>query len=935
MYIHDDLQCMSAMETANENRDPEYITMAHNDKKDSGPCICCNRTGHRLAHCEKFFVMLPMERRKFAAEKELCYLCLATTHRSNDCPFKNTKCNICGFRHHFLLHPPSNITHTHSSEDRHTEINIADTQFNYAFQQSKEPKRALELDVALTYFTAILRNPITKKEITVNLLADSGANNNCLDIQLANELGLEGEKKPFHVQVGGGKINSYWALVANLEIKGIHNEAKTYPITFQAYEQPCGQLSSVNWAAEKDQWEHLSELRLPTAANRPIQGIVGTGNFFLLAPTAPAITQGPDDPVAFMTRLGWMVGGKIRPALAATHVNVHFMHHHDNECCQETKKALDRLWYAEHPDAAAQLRNTPSPTWLTPPEKKAEQLFHDTRQRLDDGRYQVGLLWKHNAYIPNNYRQALQAFYNLERQMEQQPEMRTQFIKTVNEWLNTNIAQYASPNDPIHYVIPTFLVVRLDKVTTNYRLVVDGARKFQGKCINDKLLAGPKLIQNVFDVLVRFRQGNYAFTCDIHAMYLNVKVQKSDQAFLNIFFREHASQPIKVVRLTSHPFGLSSSPYVAMKVVHQHARERLERYPLTQRVVEKCAIVDDFIVSGDNVSQLRSTQQQLQKMLAEIQMPLHKMASNHPDILEGVPKEKIAKTKTVGEDDTVEQNASMPTIKTLGVTWNSHADTLAIHFQPKYLESNLTLRMVVSEGGRYYDPLGLTLPVVMTCRILQQYCWAESNKWDAILPVHLQSRWRKWATAAQNIATIQIPRAIKQRNKALNKQRLIIFSDASGEAQAAVAYVQNLYCDGQLEARILAARGKVTSLRKRESIPRLECLAAAMGAELATKLNLIYGWPMENTLFFSDSTTTLWWLRTTKPLKIFCSKQSMQHSRRKHCSTMAIRKYQREPCRFTHQNGISATTGKASPLVVGAKVSDLTRSPMGSSTPIK
>ena len=42
-----------------------------------------------------------------------------------------------------------------------------------------------------------------------------------------------------------------------------------------------------------------------------------------------------------------------------------------------------------------------------------------------------------------------------------------------------------------------------------------------------------------------------------------------------------------------------------------------------------------------------------------------------------------------------------------------------------------------------------------------------------------------------------------------------------------------------------------------------------MGAELATKLNQIYGWAAENTLFFSDSTTTLWWLRTTKPLKIF------------------------------------------------------------------
>ena len=408
---------------------------------------------------------------KFAAEKGVCYLCLATTHRSKDCPYQNTKCNICGFKHHFLLHPPSNITHTHSRESEAEITHIADTQFNYAFQQTKEPKKALELDVALTYFTAILRNPDTNKAVTVNLLADSGANNNCLDIQLAQELGLKGEKRPFHVQVGGGKINSYWALMAQLEIQGTHQGAKMYPLKFQAYEQPCGQLSSVNWAAEKVHWEHLKNIDLPEAAERPIQGIIGTNNFFLLAPTAPAITMGPEDPIAFMTRLGWMVGGKIRPNLAATHISVHFMH---EECCQETKKALDRLWFADNQKEQPNSVTNNLRRGLLHTKRKPKNRFADTRQRLPDGRYQVGLLWKTHAYIPNNYRQALQAFYNLERQMEHQPEMKTQFIKTVKEWLNTKIARYTLPTDPVHYVIPTFLVVRLDKATTSYRLVVDG-----------------------------------------------------------------------------------------------------------------------------------------------------------------------------------------------------------------------------------------------------------------------------------------------------------------------------------------------------------------------------------------------------------------------------------------------------------------------------
>ena len=66
----------------------------------------------------------------------------------------------------------------------------------------------VHLEVALTYFTAVLRNPSTRKEVRVNLLADTGANTSCIDLDLAKELELTGERHPYHVQVGGGKTHS-------------------------------------------------------------------------------------------------------------------------------------------------------------------------------------------------------------------------------------------------------------------------------------------------------------------------------------------------------------------------------------------------------------------------------------------------------------------------------------------------------------------------------------------------------------------------------------------------------------------------------------------------------------------------------------------------------------------------------------------------------
>ena len=125
----------------------------------------------------------------------------------------------------------------------------------------------------------------------------------------------------------------------------------------------------------------------------------------------------------------------------------------------------------------------------------------------------------------------------------------------------------------------------------------------------------------------------------------------------------------------------------------------------------------------------------------------------------------------------------------------------------------------------------------------------------------------------------------------MNKQRLVVFVDASSEAQAAVCYVQTLYADGTLRARLLAAKGKVSSIRKQESIPRLECSAAAMGAEFGNKIATITGLPADQTVYLSDSMTTLWWIHSRKPMKVFVANRVctiLDHSNRqqwKHVKT--------------------------------------------------
>ena len=860
-----------------ERASQEDRDQVHAQSKGTASCLCCKKTGHKLGVCETFYLMGPLERRAMAAEKSLCYSCLSDEHHIKNCPQKNHRCGICGMKHHFLLHPPSNVDRNYMNGEQDGNDDLIQIANNHhlscGLQQTEKGQQPVHLEVALTYFTAILRHPTTRKEIKVNLLADTGANTSCLDVDVARELELKGEKRPYHVQVGGGKTHSYSSFAADVEIQGVQNRAKAYQIRFQVYRQPCGLLERVDWADAKQQWDHFKELDLPTAAPGPIQGIVGTQDFILLAPVAPAISKGRHDPVAFQTRLGWMIGGRVTVEPTQTmQIHAQLMNNDqtvESLCCKDTRAALARIWMAEGPAEAARIRGLAPVQRMTASEKAAEEIFQRTQQRREDGRYEVGLLWKPHVYLPSNYQEALDSFYQLERRMAKCPEMKEQFVNTIRDWENKGIVSYLSPHDSrIRYILPTFMVVRLDKATTSYRLVVDGARRFHGTSINDKLFVGPVLINNLQDVLVRFRQGKHAVTCDISMMYLNIRVADRDRDYLCIFFRERPWKPLRVARLNSHPFGLSSSPFVAMKAVQHHASLRKELYPKADQAVREAVLVDDFVLSGNSPSELKTTIEEVQSLVAEMGMELHKFAASHQQIISHVPRERIAKSKVLGEEETSEEHA-LPTVKTLGLTWDAEDDTFAVNFHPKFETGTLTLRKVVSDGGRLYDPLGLILPVAMTGRVLQQLCWTESQGWDEPLGETLSRRWREWVTHTKQVPTLKIPRAIIDKNREAAKQRLMVFADASGTAQAAVAYIQTLYTDGRLEARLLASRGKVTSLRKQESIPRLECLAAALGAELGFRLSHVLGWHPGDVYYFSDSMTTLWWIKTPKPLKIF------------------------------------------------------------------
>jgi len=96
-------------------------------------------------------------------------------------------------------------------------------------------------------------------------------------------------------------------------------------------------------------------------------------------------------------------------------------------------------------------------------------------------------------------------------------------------------------------------------------VVFDCAARFRGTSLNNQLLHGPDLTNNLIGVLERFRQDPVALVSDIEAMFHQVKVDPKDADALRFLWwpdDDLSQQPIEY-KMEVHLFGSTSSPSCA------------------------------------------------------------------------------------------------------------------------------------------------------------------------------------------------------------------------------------------------------------------------------------------------------------------------------------------------------------------------------------
>lgn len=254
-----------------------------------------------------------------------------------------------------------------------------------------------------------------------------------------------------------------------------------------------------------------------------------------------------------------------------------------------------------------------------------------------------------------------------------------------------------------------------------------------------------------------------------------------------------------------HVFGNSPSPAVAIYCMRHAAAEGEREYGAdAKQFVVRHFYVDDGLASAPTPEEAIDILTRSQKMLADSNLKLHKIASNSHMVMEAFPADERA--KDLKELDL--RSDDLPLQRSLGVLWNLETDSFT--FKVSQEERPYTKRGVLATVNSLYDPLGFVAPITMQGKALLREISAEQNEWDEPLHSEKEEEWSRWKVSLKDLQHLQIARCyVPFPQSSAQRKELCIFSDASIIAIGAVAYLKCIDSEGQRYVGFVMGKSKL------------------------------------------------------------------------------------------------------------------------------
>ena len=807
---------------------------------------------HKLSDCEKFMEMTATEKWYKIRELKRCFSCFEDGHGALDCEEENP-CGKCKHRHHTLLHE--------------AEVPQRQVRREQEGGEDKALKATAEGTASLQCIPVTCINQSSTIRLKVNAIMDTGSSATFLSRRAAEKLGLKMYKAGAVTGVNGFRSDSY-TTCSSIYLMG--EDGKKYWIPTYVTEDPTASYEPVDWSEKKETFSHLQDIPVkPPISNITTDLLIGMDAPHLMTSLeGDRVGATAAEPFARRTVLGWVIGGPTtqiqkkdaaRPRAAPADCKAEdwsAIHLRNTALLSRADRDLHMLvqakWHIE--DAVGQQDYC----------KLDQDLLDRMRQtiRMKNGRYQIPVLWRENPpKLKNNYKFALARLRSLEKGVHfKNPSIKEQYLGHLEEWIREGYVEEVltgTPHLDAAFYIAHFPIMRPDKLTTQMRVALDClAENILDNSINKKVHRGPKLVNDLVKVFMRFRRGKICLAADVKQMFYRIFMNDEDTDMHRFLWRTNDQEDVKVYKWLCHTFGNAASPSTAIFTIKQHAQKYLETKPRAAETIIKSTLVDDNLDSVDSVEEAIKLAYDLKSIFNDAGMKIRKFISNSEEVLKALAEGDVSPSIDMAGFMDVDQ--TLPVVKTLGVIYLAVEDAFSFRME-KPKEDRWTKRTVLKAEAKLYDPHGVIAPFTVEARMILQQMWREGLDWDQELPPHIMKRWQTWLDDLDRLVEFRLPRSLSDHKLGFIEGTTIhVFCDASGEAYAAVAYIVTQFEETK-GSRLALSRARVSPL-KQMSIPRLELQATQLALDIAFTMADVMEQRVKEVHFWTDSSNVLSWL---------------------------------------------------------------------------
>lgn len=817
------------------------LVVSHSEEDNSLPssqysnCLICKESKHYIYQCPKFLALSETQRLNEIKKLHLCLNCFRTNHLSTRCALKG--CRKCGKPHNTLLHINFNQPRLENSFSP-TETSNESSGGTVVTHTSSNSEGEVLLSTAIVLVVDSEGN-----EHKARALLDSGSQSNFVCNQFVSKMKVKCSDVKLSV-VGINASVTQSNKIVNLNIKSCFSEFLVN-LDFYVLDKITNNLP--NFPINKEMLKLPSNINLADSdfhVPAKIDILLGGGIFYELL-LHGQIRMAKNMPLLQKTRLGWIITG----SLYQEQNNKNSSQSYSNQSiCNLSRidninQQIEQFWKIEELEIKPLFKKE---------ERECEELYIQTTTHHEDGKFIVRLPTKEGIENIGNSRQiAENRFLKLERKLRTNENLRIEYTRFMKEYEDlghmTKILTSEIETSTLTYYMPHHGVIKEDSTTTKLRVVFDASAKTdRGISLNEKLKSGPTIQDDLFSILLRWRQHEIVLGADAEKMYRQVWISEDQRDLQRIVWRPSSDKPINHYRLNTVTYGTTSASFLAIRSLQRAAEEQEELYPVACAEIKKNFYVDDLLTGGATPAEVLKLKNEITTVLSKSGFNLRKWVSNSQEVMRFLETDSQITQYLVDKEVT----------KTLGLMWNIQEDTLQYVIQLDRSRMS-TKRNILSTISKIFDPLGLVSPIVVRAKMLMQKLWIERINWDEKVSPELHNLWRQFCDDLPLLNNLRIER------RAMICQAIEIeihgYCDASERAYGACLYARCSLGNGLYKTSILCSKSRVAPI-KTLTLPRLELCGALLLSRLVKEVVTALSVKISKIHCWTDSKIVLSWL---------------------------------------------------------------------------